>query len=255
MPSAYAHHQFGAQILPVLPGEVRDLLQRQRMLFDLGLQGPDFFFYYRLGKQTPVRALAHEYHYRPGREVFSKICRKLEQPSEPELAYLYGLLGHYCLDARCHPIVHRITGEDGLAHNALESEFERFLMERDGVKNPWKHNRGKYLRCRGMCPGVIARFFPEAEEKQIRESLHTMEAVLGLLTIHGGAKKVLRFMGGVNPGLLMHRGPDSAFEAYNTRMLEGYNMALAAYPELLRQLRSHITHGQPLGGDFDPIFG
>ena len=255
MPSVYAHHQFGARALPVLPREVRDLLQRHRMLFDLGLQGPDFFFYYRLGRQSPVRALAHEYHSRAGKEVFSRICRELERPTEPELAYIYGLLGHYCLDAQCHPIVHRVTGEDGLAHNALESEFERFLMERDGVNKPWQRNRGRYLRCRGQASAVIARIYPEARPNQVRESLHTMEAVLGLLTIHAGAKKVLQFMGGANPGLLMHRCPDPAFAAYNAAMLEGYDLALAAYPELVRQLRGHIILGQPLGEDFDPIFG
>ena len=255
MPSVYAHHQFGDRVMSALPEDVRELLQSYRMLFDLGLQGPDFFFYYRLGKQTLVRALAHEYHRRSGREVFSQICSELRKPSEPELAYLYGLLGHYCLDAGCHPIVHRITGADSLAHNALESEFERFLLERDGVKKPWQRNRGRYLRCRGDCAAVIARFYPEAEEKQIRESLHTMEVVLGLLTIHAGAKKVLQFMGGANPGLLMHRCPDPAFTAYNAQMLEGYNTALAVYPELLRQLHSHINLGQPLGEDFDPIFG
>ena len=255
MPAVYAHHQFGERVMSALPADVRDLLRRQRMLFDLGLQGPDFFFYYRLGKQTPIRALAHAYHRKSGREVFSKICGDLGNPPEPELAYLYGLLGHYCLDARCHPIVHRITGEDGLAHNALESEFERFLLERDGVKKPWQHDRGAYLRCRGDCPGVIAEFYPEAGPKQVAESLHTMEAVLGLLTIHAGAKRVLQLMGGANPGLLMHRSPDPAFAAYNTVMLEGYGLALTDYPVLVQQLRSHISVGQPLGEDFDPTFG
>ena len=147
MPSSYAHYRFGDQALPVLPADIRRPLQRYRTLYDLGLQGPDFFFYYKLGKDTAVRRLAGTYHRRTGKDVFGTICRNPEPFSDGELAYLYGLLGHYCLDSLCHPLVHEIVGDDSLAHNALESEFERFLMERSGVRKPHGYNRGIHLKC------------------------------------------------------------------------------------------------------------
>ncbi len=255
MPSSYAHYQFGTQALPTLPADIRGPLQRYRILYDLGLQGPDFFFFYKLGKDTPVHRLARNYHYRSGKEVFSKICRDLGHPTDAELAYLYGLLGHYSLDAACHPVVHEMTGADGLAHNAMESEFERFLMERSGVKKPHGYNRGIHQKCGKGCDEVIARFYPEAEPAQIREALKTMEVVLGLLTIHSAAKKVLQLMGGDNPGLLMHRAPDPAFAEHNEILLEQFNRALSRYPVLLQQLHSHMTCGEPFDEEFEAIFG
>ena len=47
MPSSFAHHRFGESVMSALPADVCGLLQRQRKLFELGLQGPDFFYFYR----------------------------------------------------------------------------------------------------------------------------------------------------------------------------------------------------------------
>lgn len=255
MPSTYTHYRFGVRVLPELKPDTRELLLRHRSLFDLGLQGPDFFFYYKLGKKTPVRQLAGFYHHQPGKTVFSKICREMKNPKEEELAYLYGLLGHYCLDSVTHPLVYRVTGDEGLNHNAMESEFERYLLEKDGFRNPHRHLRGAYLRCGGEKARVIARCYPEAEPKQIREALRTMAVVLDLLTIHSGAKLVLAAMGGANPGLLMKKQPDPAWEKWNGPMENRWEEAVGQFPEFVRQLQKHLTCGQPFSGEFDKTFG
>lgn len=255
MPSSFAHYRFGEQLIPMLPTDIRNCVQRNRHLFDLGLQGPDFFFYYKLGKKTPVMHLAREYHHRTGKAAFSKICSCLGQPTDEETAYLNGLLAHYCLDARCHPIVSRVTGSDAMAHNAMESEFERFLMERSGIARPHTHNRGATIRCSGKHAAVIARFYPETQAAQIQQAMNTMGVVLGLLTVHAGAKKVLAWMGPPNPGLLMHKVPDQTYAGCNQELLDGYHSALNDCPELVRQLQNHIATGVELGEAFDPIFG
>lgn len=255
MPSSYAHYQFGAQALPTLPADIRVSAQRYRTLYDLGLQGPDFFFYYKLGKDTPIKQLARRCHHRTGTDFFTKICHDLGRPTTSQLAYLYGLLGHYCLDSVCHPLINETAGESGLAHNALESEFERFLMERSGVKKTTGYNRGRHLRCSRDCAEVIALFYPEATSAQIREGMNTMSVVLSLLTIHSGAEKVLQMMGGANPGLLMRRSPDPDYARYNEEVLEKFHLALAAYPDYLQQLHSYMAYGEPFGEEFEAIFG
>ena len=255
MPSAYTHYRFGQQLLSALPEPVRLSVQRHRRLYDLGLQEPDFFFYYKLGKDTPVKRLAQEYHHRTGKSVFSAICRTLGKPSEEEQAYLHGLLAHYCLDACCHPIVNGITGADSLAHNDMESEFDRFLLACDGVKIPHGYHRGRTVRCSGADAAVIGRFYPEAKPEEIRLGLNTMGIVLGLLTIHAGAKVVLDMMGNPNPGLLMHKSEDPAFGCFNRELQDGYNRAAEQYPVLAQQLQSHMTLGESLGKEFEFIFG
>ena len=57
MPSCYAHYRFGVHVLQTLPEQVQKQIEANRNLFDLGLQGPDFFFFYRLGKNTLVKKL------------------------------------------------------------------------------------------------------------------------------------------------------------------------------------------------------
>lgn len=255
MPSCYAHYRFGNRALPELPADIRKTIQRCRMLYDLGLQGPDFFLYYKLGADSPVRNLSRKYHYQSGRDVFSKICRDMKHPSEAELAYLYGLLGHYCLDSACHPAVHEIAGGDDLAHNAMESEFDRYLLERDGVKKPHTYDRGKHMACSKNCAPVVAQFYPEAEESQIREAIVTMRQVLGLLTVHFGARQVLKLMGGANPGLLMGKKADPRFGRWNGKLEQLWDGARKRYPECLHQLHCHMAYGEPLGGDFEGIFG
>lgn len=254
MPSSYAHFRFGDRALPELDGVFCGPIQRHRRLYDLGQQGPDFFFYYRLGQDSPVRKLARQYHHTPGGAFFGKICRELRHPSEEELAYLYGLLGHYCLDSVCHPLVNE-RAASGLEHNAMESEFDRFLLETDGVAKPYRYHRGRVLQCSRAHGRVIARFYPEAEEAQIRGSLNTMAAVLGLLTVHDGAKQVLRCMGGDNPGLLMGKEPDGRYAQNNRELLKLFEQAQARYRDDLQQLHSHMIHRKPFGKEFQEIFG
>ena len=253
MPASYAHYRFGKLLLPALPADVRQTVQRFRRMYDMGLQGPDFFFYYNPFLKTAIGQLGKEFHRQSGQEFFPAACKAAS--SEAAEAYLYGLLAHYCLDACCHPIVSRVTGENSLAHNAMESEFDRFLLERRGIKKPHSYNRGASVRCGAADGAVIGRFYPEAEPDQIRLALNTMGVVLGLLTIHAGAKVVLDLMGDPNPGLLMHKAPNPVYAGRNRELLDGYRCAAALYPRLVGQIRSHMTLGKALGEDFDPIFG
>ena len=46
MPANYAHYRFGKQLLPGMDAETARSIQRFRRLYDMGLHGPDFFFYY-----------------------------------------------------------------------------------------------------------------------------------------------------------------------------------------------------------------
>lgn len=255
MPSCYAHYRFGVHVLQTLPKPVQKQIEANRNLFDLGLQGPDFFFFYRLGKNTPVKKLGSKFHYQRGSEFFGRICRELPNPTDEELAYLYGLLGHYCLDSLSHPMIHRLSKGDSLIHNRMESEFERYLMDLDGISRPHFRDRGWFLPCKGDCCRVAARFYPGAAAEQIREAVWTMRLILGLLMVHPGAKWVLKRMGGANPGLLMESRPVPEFAEINRALELHFREAKARYPGYLAQLQEHIATGKPFGKEFEGIFG
>lgn len=46
MPANYAHYRFGKQLLSGMCPNDRRSIQRFRRLYDMGLHGPDIFFYY-----------------------------------------------------------------------------------------------------------------------------------------------------------------------------------------------------------------
>lgn len=255
MPSCYAHYRFGVHVLPTLPESVQKLIEANRNQFDLGLQGPDFFFFYRLGKNTPVKKLGSKFHFQRGTEFFGRICRELPNPTEGELAYLYGLLGHYCLDSQSHPMIHRLSKGDSLIHNRMESEFERYLMNLDGISRPHFRDRGWFLPCKADCCRVAARFYHGATAGQIREALWTMRLILGLLMVHPGAKWVLGWMGGANPGLVMESRPVPEYAEINRALNARFDEALVRYSVCLDQLQAHLASGKPFGKELEGIFG
>lgn len=261
MPSIYAHYRFGTQILPELPADVRAAVSRHRNLFDAGLQGPDFFFFYQPFHKNDISKLGTAFHRQSGREFFSRVCEDLRGGCrEEETVYLYGLLGHYCLDAHCHPFVHEMTDDTTMGHNAMESEFDRYLLALDGIKKPHTHNRAALLKLPKDGPAVLARFYPPATGDQIREAMSSAMAFTTLLTcgnpLHRAiAGSVLKGLGPEQMGLILPPSPDAPYVPLNEPLKKRFDEALAHYPELLEQLRDHLIFRDPLGEGFDPIFG
>ena len=49
--------------------------------------------------------------------------------------------------------------------------------------------------------------------------------------------------------------PDPRCEALNEDLLEQYEQAGKAFPDMLLQLGAHLTYNAPLGEEFAPMFG
>ena len=45
MPTTYAHYRFGAECISVMPEQLQKIVNEHRALFDIGVHGPDIFFY------------------------------------------------------------------------------------------------------------------------------------------------------------------------------------------------------------------
>ena len=51
MPAAYAHYVFGDRVLSLLPEHLQVMIggdPKCRELYNLGVQGPDFLYFYRI---------------------------------------------------------------------------------------------------------------------------------------------------------------------------------------------------------------
>ncbi len=130
MPSTYAHFKLGRDVKNRLIGAQRVIVDSQNDLYMIGLHGPDILFYHRPLVSDPVNAVGYSLHEKSGRSFFEQ-ARDAVIVSENQaatLAYAYGVLCHFALDASCHAYVDEKIESSGVPHTEIEVEFDRMLM-------------------------------------------------------------------------------------------------------------------------------
>lgn len=261
MPATYAHYRFGSQMLQLMPADISRTAKRYRRLYDVGLHGPDIFFFYRPGLPGKTRVLGHKFHIQSGKEFFGRVCRGLRlEPSEAACAYLYGTLCHYALDAASHPYVEAQCQDGLLTHARLETEFDAFLLDKDGKRTSDQRDLSRHIRLTKGESQIVARFYPGAEVKQVHSSVKSMAAIRKLLALPEGDPRQLltKTMGAVSQEfarMVIGPEPDIRCQAHLKPLLQCYEQAVEKFPSMLSQLGAHLTYNAPLGEEFNPIFG
>lgn len=258
MPAIYAHYRFGARMLEIMPGDIRRKVKRYRRLYDVGLHGPDIFFYYlSLGSKTGN--LGSRIHQMTGKEFFGRVCRNLRlEPVPGAEAYLYGALAHYALDSVCHPFVWEQDNIGTAKHIEIETEFDRFLLETDGKIPPERQDLSKHLKLSRAECGVVARFYPEATDKQIAVGLENMHLFTKAMAIGKGRDLLKKGLGLADKrfeGFVMTKEPNPKCSQLNRQLMALYDSAEARFGEMVTQLGAHMTYNAPLGEDFSEKFG
>lgn len=255
MPAHYAHYRFGKQVLSAMPPEQRQCVQRFRRMYDMGLNGPDIFFYFNPFLKTAVGDLGETFHRQTGQEFFAQACKSAT--SEAARAYLYGLLAHYCLDSVCHPYIQQLVDIGEAQHVPLESEFERYLLLLDKEPSPQTYDMSRRWKLtRGECM-TVAGFYPGATGGNISQSVKFMSFAIRFLQSPNrtGREKLLQK---IKPSLCQHMVPaeeNGEMALYVQGVKERYDRAAKRYPRLLEQLTASLQTGRPLGEDFAPDFG
>lgn len=255
MPASYAHYRFGKLLLPNLPADVRQCIQRFRRMYDMGLHGPDIFFYYNPLLKTAVGDLSGKFHRQTGAEFFPAACAQAN--SEAAKAYLYGLLAHYCLDSICHPFVQQKVDSGEAGHAALEAEFDRYLMDLDGLPQPHIQDLSPRMKLtRGECM-TVAAFYPPATGGNVNLSVKNM-ALLHKFGANENRKRTETWLKRLKPSLcdgLIPEEPITEFARMDSELLARFNRAVKRYPLMLEQLLTHMRTGEALGEDFTVDFG
>ena len=260
MPAHYAHYRFVKALLPVLPPEVRKAAARFPRLFEMGFQGPDPFFYYNILMKTQIGALGKGYHRYTGSEFFSAAGRRYrEDPSEGALAYLFGVLAHYCLDAACHPYINRYAADHAVSHTTVETDFDRHLLTLDGEAHPETFDGSRYLRLSRGEAATAAVFYPPATQGDFLQASRNMAALIHWMCSPPGPRQLA-----LKAGLAIMRGKFSAYVrkaepdpncAEACEMLTALcAQAAGRYPAMAESLYGHLTAGTQLSGDFTPTF-
>lgn len=258
MPSSYAHYRFGAQALELMDGNLRRRVQHFRQMYDVGIHGPDLFFYYNPILPTSTGALGSSFHKQTGQAFFTRAAAALRQhPSEGGMAYLFGVLAHYCLDAACHPLVTQTAAEGKIGHTELETEFDRYLLDLDGKRPTVCYDGSDRMRLtRGECLTVSA-FYPPASSYTISRCVKNMHRITHFLSSRD-RKRVRRLIGlGGKRALemVMTNMPNANCSHLDEPLLRLYETALQHFGVCAPALLEHLSTGEPLGSEFEAIFG
>lgn len=173
MPGFTTHYLFGVKAYNDLPNNyLKHVISKYRWLYQLGLQGPDIFFYnipiLRHRDYRNVGSYMHDYHVND----FFRTCLaeisgiKSKQQREQAISYCAGFLCHYIADSVCHPYVYgRIQNEaesEGLGihglHAQLENDIDAILLWKFKKKKPSEFNQTATICLNGQEIQFISTF-------------------------------------------------------------------------------------------------
>lgn len=173
MPGFTTHYILGTKAYNDMPqNNLKFIIAKYRWLYQLGLQGPDLFFYnlpiLRHRDHRNVGSYMHEHHVNDFfRCCFLQLSRiASRQQREEGLAYMCGFLCHYVGDSICHPYVYGRIEYDiqnpgsyyhGL-HAKLENDIDALLLKKYKKKKPSQFNQAATICLNGMETQFISRF-------------------------------------------------------------------------------------------------
>lgn len=198
MPATYAHYVFGKKVYARLPKEERQVIRKGKDAFLLGLHGPDLlFYYYPIGKNR-VNQQGIQMHKEIAADFFDKGRTNYRKERDQALrAYLYGFLCHFILDSECHPYVNYYMEEKHVGHLEIETEFDRYLMERDG-RNPLLDVPIHHLISRAHTREQISTMFEDVTPQQIDTCIRMFRYVIVFFVCRNPLKRtVFKILSGI----------------------------------------------------------
>lgn len=173
MPGFTTHYVLGMRAYNDLPNnQLKYIIAKYRWLYQLGLQGPDMFFYnipiLRHHDYRNVGSYMHEHRIRDFFECYLRNLEEIKsrQQREEGLSYFCGFLCHYIGDSICHPYVYGRIGYDAKSpnnqthgmHAALENDIDALLLMKYKKKKPSQFNQAATICLNGMETQFISTF-------------------------------------------------------------------------------------------------
>lgn len=176
MPGFTTHYILGIKAYNDLPNnQLKHIIAKHRWLYQLGLQGPDIFFYnipiLRHRDYRNVGSYMHEHHVNFFFRNFLSQLSKMESTHQRSqaIAYFCGFICHYIGDSICHPYVYGRICHDiqnpslhshGL-HAALENDIDALLLKKYKKKKPSQFNQAATICLNGFEMQFISRLLAE----------------------------------------------------------------------------------------------
>ncbi len=240
MPTSYAHRRFGEDVLRELPWDIREVVLKNREIYNIGLHGADILFYHDPYLPNGICRMGSVLHSKSGLEVFTDCYETITKHDRSPLyySYTYGYLCHFILDCICHGYIHASE----FSHFEVEMEFDRALMTNDGL-DPFSFQPCSYLVPSVRNCAVVSAFYPKVKPKDIQASIRSMSDVTKLLSsknkitrravtglLHLTGKHYSEFR-----GLIMSEEPNPECAKPVRRLWELYKFALPLAKKLISE--------------------
>ena len=264
MPAVYAHDRFGQDVIAEIDGTAKEMIETNRLAFDIGLQGPDILFYYRPYLPNPVKKIGSILHGYTGRRYYGNLTAWQEEYGDDiSFTYLLGSVCHFTLDSLCHPLIDAREAKGDVLHEDIEAAFDRALLVADGL-DPETTVLGAGLTGDEV-PEVaesISIFYPRVTVRQLTEGIRSVYGLQKILTTPTPAKRrfltgVLGAAGSKGRSLSAHILPQTQppeLEECIGQLADLYDEALALAPEMLSAVIEGCYGNRKFPAAFDKTF-
>ena len=216
MPSLITHYLCGNKWLNQLDQEaVKSLVMKYRQVFNVGTQGPDILFYYRIWpwyKTNGIDKIGSKMHSEKISEVFQEGLIYIQTTKENRdllTAYFLGYASHYALDSNTHPYIYYMTGfaeEKGFKgqyscyHSMFEKAIDIQMLEMEQkqchtdikVDSFIRLNSHEALTIGNMYSSILAKVFNiSITPKQVATAITDMRNIYSFLEDKTGKKMKL----------------------------------------------------------------
>ena len=184
MPSAITHQLVAEEAEKLLPEGLQHIIERAPDEYFLGCQGPDLFFFYRIGNKSEYNLGKFLHRNRPY-DVFRFFARLLsgeqsarfpaysDEDRTRAFAYILGYIAHYATDSTFHPFVYNYMDKEGSekrVHQLIENDWDVYFLRK------FRGREAEKFRC-AFSPkkvaksGAVARLYACLAEELGREEV------------------------------------------------------------------------------------
>ena len=254
MPAFYTHSCFGERVAEQLDGQLKEMIMKHYSIFEIGLQGPDIFFFYKPLKKTFVSQYGNDLHSAPAASFFEKNAGRIGSAEErPETySYLLGFLCHFVLDSSCHAYVEKAVKQYEIPHLEIEEELDKRLMRQDG-KNPFTYPLAERIPTEYAVAAFMEPVFDSITASQIQRALKDMKRIRKFLTTESLPKQrgINYLLDHVMPerhlrGMMNQLEDNLQCEETSRILLGRFQKAIPLAAELLQDYDKTVIHGKAL---------
>ena len=190
MPSIYAHEKFGAMVLENLPDSEKEIIRKYSDEYRIGLQGPDFLFFYHPLFKNKISKMGKYYHRMDCYQFMEQALDVVRTygTDSPQYSYILGYICHFSLDSSCHPYVAEAMVETGCGHAEIEGDFEQLLLMHDRYV-PHKYPSAELVPTGQKIVEAMQPFYVKLSLEEIGRAMEWMKKMKEILFAPGFLKR------------------------------------------------------------------